>query len=200
MDLPQQIETFLHTKGIQSLHKPAGNAHGFEDGAGSEIVSFEYQTYPEIQTAVLWNFDVFAPYANRGIGTGVFSRLAQHFSDQGLKTIELMMVRHDGLTFWPRMGGVPHNVQSSQSTIRNVMAREETCETDILSLKAAYDLAQSDPIAAWHYLTEKGEGTSRIDRRIIEKLSQSMCFESTMIIDLDHPVVRGRLHLDSPRV
>jgi len=190
MDLLNKISAAFFWAGIPNTATPGQYVY-FKDEKGDLI--FSCSTRTDQPSSDIDNFDIGAKWKGQKLSTIALTAIAQHFESAGAQYININTIRHDGLSYWPRFGAIPsHGVPSAHYYLPPFI-EEEFVSSDESILREASRLAKINPEDAWFFITDP---KTQASRNMIERLNLGSK-SSTMHMELEHPIIRERLGLNS---
>ncbi len=202
MNLINRLSDLFTSMGIANTHCVEYGYDIFRDRSGNNICAFVLRASDFIGLASIENFNVGDNYkssenkrSDLSIGFHVLQAIISELLKIDMDKLELDMVRHDGLTFWPKYGATPENISRLKIVIEGVLDYACLDQTEIEKLQLAQERAEDDPNGVWLDFTDPDSGLY-LERETLKLLSEDLANEGTMVIDLSCPVVHERLDLN----
>lgn len=129
------------------------------------------------------------------IGRTITKAAALWAEELGKKSVAVMSVSDDGLSFWPHMGAKPAHAQLDLLGLTfmrfsNFASGEKEDKLRRLTL-----MARDDKSAAWFAMTDRNQPDVCLDAMTVHAIGQELYANKTLYFDLADPVVRGRIGL-----
>jgi hypothetical protein len=202
MDLINHISDMFTSMGIQNTHCVEYGYDTFRDDTGRSICAYVLRSTDFHGLALIENFDIGSIYkssegknSNYRIGFHVLQAIVEKLLLADIEKLELHMVHHEGLTFWPKYGAIPHYIYRLNRVIETVLNYADLEPDEINKLQLALEFSQDDPEGTWLDLTDS-DSEMGVERETLKLLSEDLSKDDTMVINLNCSVVQDRLDIN----
>ncbi len=193
MQLNERLSDSIKRAGYDNYNmSPIAHNPAFVTPDGEhEIFSCEVRFNRSQETAAIHSFRVYEPFTGKKIAAVALKEIAIHALSESVKEIKILLVRGDGLSFWPRFGAYPQDPLCQKS-----FTAPHEDESFLSSEKSIFDeafaRAAKNPIDAWHYISAP---ETKASNDLIKYVNRT-ALNKTMTLPLRCPVVQRRLGIN----
>jgi hypothetical protein len=156
-----------------------------------EIFSCEVRFNRSQETSAIHSFRVHEPFTGKKIAAVALKEIALHALSESVTEIKVLLVRGDGLSFWPRFGAHPPE-PLYQKFFTPPHEDENFLSSERGIFEEAFKLAATDPMDAWHYVTAPETKASNDCIKYVNRAS----LNKIMLLPLRCPVAQRRLGIN----
>ncbi len=191
MDYLDAIAEELQELGIDVSFDDGEDGVEFLDADAEPVLGFDLRLDPAHGTAIIKNFSVGPDYKGRGISVMALQHIAEMCVEEEIDNLELDHVVGDGMTFWPKYGAHPKNLDELPLLIEH-MLHQGSYEDAQGTLSDLFDMAADDAQDAWYEMTRD---EAEMDESCVMLINRVLSDDRTMVMDLTRTEVLERLGL-----